>query len=74
MHLPEIVFDTFLLSVPVLKAHTLAGITLTLKNMMGLPPPAHYQQRNGWKKSKFHHSIGLAIADLNRYRCPDHPS
>ncbi len=71
MHLPEIVFNSFLLSVPVLKAHTLADITLTLKNMMGLPPPTHYQQGNGWKKSKFHYAIGPAIADLNRYRCPD---
>lgn len=71
MHLPEIVFNSFLLSVPVLKAHTLASVTLTLKNMMGLPPPAHYQQGSGWKKSKFHHSIDSAIADLNRYRCPD---
>ena len=71
MHLPEIVLDSFLLSVPVLKAHTLSTVTLTLKNMMGLPPPAHYQQGNGWKKSKFHHCIDSAIADLNRYRCPD---
>ncbi len=38
---------------------------------MGMPPPVHYQQGNGWKKSKFHYDIGPAIADLNRYRCPD---
>lgn len=71
MHLPEIVFGCFLLSVPVLKAHTLAGVTLTLKNMMGLPPPSHYQLEKSWKKASFHRQINQAVADLNRYRCPD---
>jgi len=72
MHLPKIAFAGFLLSMPVLKAHTLAGVTLTLKNMMGLAPPSHYQRAdNGWKKAAFHHRIHEAIADLNRYRCPD---
>ena len=71
MHLPEICYESFLLSVPVLKAHTLAKVTLTLKNMMGLAPPAHYQQGNGWKKASFHQQIGQAVADLNRYRTPD---
>ena len=30
MHLPEIIFESFLISVPVLKAHSLAGVTLTM--------------------------------------------
>jgi len=71
MYLPEIALDGFLLSVPVLKVHTLAGVTLTLKNMMGLAPPVHYQQGGCWKKSSFHRDIQEAIADLNRYRRPD---
>ena len=71
MHLPEIAYECFLLSVPVLKAHTLAGVTLSLKNMMGLAPPAHYQQGNNWKKASFHRQVDHAVADLNRYRCPD---
>jgi len=71
MHLPAIALESFLISVPVLKAHTLAGVTLSLKNMMGLAPPAHYQQGSGWKKAAFHHRIHEAIADLNRYRLPD---
>ena len=52
--LPEIAYDSFLLSVPVLKAHTLADVTLTMKNMMGLAPPEHYCQGGGWKKAAFH--------------------
>jgi len=71
MFLPVIAMNSFLISVPVLKAHTLAGVTLTMKNMMGLAPPAHYQQGGAWKKSSFHHGIQEAVADLNRYRTPD---
>lgn len=71
MYLPTIVFESFLLSVPVLKAHTLAGVTLTMKNMMGLAPPSHYQQGGHWKKAAFHERIQEAIFDLNRYRTPD---
>lgn len=71
MYLPGIVFESFLISVPVLKAHTLAGVTLTMKNMMGLAPPAHYQQGGHWKKAAFHERIQEAIFDLNRYRAPD---
>jgi uncharacterized protein (DUF362 family) len=71
MYLPKIVFDSFLISVPVLKAHSLAGVTLTMKNMMGLAPPAHYQQGGHWKKASFHQQIQDAVFDLNRYRTPD---
>ena len=71
MYLPRIVFESFLISVPVLKAHSLAGVTLTMKNMMGLVPPAHYQQGGHWKKAAFHQNIQDAVFDLNRYRTPD---
>ncbi len=71
LHLPAMAYDAFLLSVPVLKAHTMDSVTLTLKNMMGLAPPAHYQEGSSWKKSSFHRDLGRAVADLNRYRCPD---
>lgn len=71
MYLPEILFNSFLISVPVLKAHTLAQVTLTMKNMMGAAPPEHYQQKGHWKKAAFHQDINAAIFDLNRYRTPD---
>lgn len=71
MYLPEILFESFLLSVPVLKAHSLAEVTLTMKNMLGCAPPAHYQQEGSWKKSSFHHRVQEAVLDLNRYRTPD---
>ncbi|MBU2488209.1 MAG: DUF362 domain-containing protein [Proteobacteria bacterium] len=72
MHLPQVAFNHFLISVPVLKAHSLAGITGTLKNMMGLAPPKFYSGRWGtWKKAAFHGRMQDAVADLNRYRIPD---
>jgi len=71
MFLPEILFDSFLLSVPVLKAHSMAEVTLTMKNMLGCAPPVHYQCGGRWKKSAFHEQIQEAVLDLNRYRTPD---
>ncbi len=71
IHLPEIVFSHFLISVPVLKAHSLADITGSLKNMIGLAPPKHYQRRGHWKKAAFHNDVQQAITDLNTYRAPD---
>lgn len=71
IHLPAIAFESYILSVPVLKSHSLAKVTLTMKNMMGFPPPHHYQQDSSWKKSSFHTGMQEAVADLNRYRTPD---
>jgi len=72
MYLPEIIFDVFLISIPVLKAHSLAGVTLSMKNMMGIAPPAHYQQGGHWKKAAFHENVQVAVFDLNQYRAPDY--
>lgn len=72
IYLPKIAFTHFIISVPVLKAHSLASITGTLKNMMGFAPPKYYASgyRN-WKKAMFHGDVQQAIIDLNRYRTPD---
>ena len=71
IYLPKIAFECFLISVPVLKAHSLSKVTLTMKNMLGFPPPKHYQKGGSWKKSSFHENIEEAIFDLNCYRKPD---
>ena len=70
-HMPEIAMTHFIISVPVLKAHSLAIITGTMKNMMGFAPPSHYQQGGHWKKSAFHAKMHESIRDLMRYRMPD---
>ena len=72
MYLPEIAMSHYLISVPVLKAHSFSEITGTLKNMIGLAPPQHYSGRHGsWKKAVFHGEMHQSIVDLNRYRTPD---
>lgn len=72
MHLPELLDDALLLSVPQLKAHSLSGVTLTMKNMMGCAPPLYYQGSGAWNKAAFHTNIQEAIYELNRYRTPDY--
>lgn len=69
MHLPEIAFTHCIVSLPVLKAHSLATMTGTLKNMMGFPPPSHYQG-GGWKKATFHARMHASIKDLCSYVSP----
>ena len=72
IYLPEIAFSHFIISVPVLKAHSFSMITGTMKNMIGFAPPKYYSGRFGvWKKAAFHENMHQAIIDLNRYRQPD---
>jgi uncharacterized protein (DUF362 family) len=72
MWLPEAVFDHLLISLPVLKAHSLCRFTGSMKNMMGMVPPSHYAGRFGsWKKAAFHQRLDEAIIDLNHHRCAD---
>ena len=72
MHLPEIALSHYLISLPVLNAHSFAEITGTLKNKIGLAPPRYYSGRFGtWKKAVFHRRMHQSISDLNRYRTPD---
>lgn len=66
--LPDILFEGFLISVPVLKAHSMSQVTLAMKNMIGCAPPS---DGGGWRKSQFHQGLDEAIVDLNRYRAPD---
>ncbi len=72
IYLPEIAFSHYIISVPVLKAHSLSVITGSLKNMIGFAPPEHYSGKFGiWKKAVFHDNIHQSIRDLNNYRTPD---
>lgn len=68
--MPKLIMESFLISLPVLKAHSIADVTLTMKNMMGAAPPEHYNA-GSWQKSAFHSQMQEAIFDMNRYRTPD---
>jgi len=72
LFLPVVAGTHFILSLPVLKVHTLSKFTGTMKNMMGFAPPSHYAGAGGiWNKAAFHQGLQQAIIDFNRYRSPD---
>ncbi|WP_028572026.1 DUF362 domain-containing protein [Desulfonatronum lacustre] len=71
IYLPKTTFSGLLISVAVLKRHSLAQVTLAMKNMLGLLPPSHYQRGGSWKKSALHADMQRSIYELNRYRAPD---
>lgn len=69
--IPRLVMECFVISAAVLKAHSLATVTLSMKNMIGVAPPAWYQCGGHWKKSAFHRQMQTSVFELNHYRCPD---
>lgn len=69
--MPRLVMESFVISAAMLKAHSLSEVTLGMKNMIGVAPPAHYQQGGHWKKSAFHRQMHRSIFELNHYRKPD---
>ncbi len=72
IYLPEIAFTHYIVSLPVLKAHSLSDFTGGLKNMIGFAPPEYYRGRFGsWKKAQFHNNLHEAIIELNSCRKAD---
>jgi len=69
LYLPKTVLGVdFLVSMPKLKTHHWAGVTLSLKNMFGIVPGACY----GWPKNILHWAgIDRAILDINAAARPD---
>jgi uncharacterized protein (DUF362 family) len=70
--LPKLVTQGFLISIPVLKEHSMAGVTLSIKNMVGILPASRYGGYWSFKKSAVHDGdLDQAIVDLMLYRAPD---
>jgi uncharacterized protein (DUF362 family) len=73
-HMPRCLTDGFLVSIPVLKAHSMSKVTLTLKNMVGIAPAEHYSA-SYYRKSALHgrnnRELHRYIVELNQYRKPD---
>src|ERR1017187_4142472 len=69
IYLPKTVRGVdFLVSLPKLKTHHWAGVTLSLKNMFGVVPGSCY----GWPKNALHWAgIDRAILDINAAVLPD---
>jgi len=72
IELPRLVMDGFLISLPVLKEHSICGVTLSIKNLVGILPASRYGGFWSYKKSRVHDGdVDRAIADLCLYRRPD---
>jgi uncharacterized protein (DUF362 family) len=70
--LPKLVTEGFLISIPVLKDHSVTGVTLSIKNMVGILPASQYGGYLSFKKSVVHDGdLDQAVADVVRYRPPD---
>lgn len=71
IRLPEILEGAGLVSVPPAKDHSITGVTLGLKNMVGCLPARHYGGYWTYKKSQIHAvDEHQALADLMLYIRP----
>jgi len=69
LYLPRTVLEAdFVVSMPKLKTHHWAGVTLSLKNMFGIVPGSCY----GWPKNALHWAgLAQSILDINSTVRPD---
>lgn len=70
-HIPKVLLESYLISVPVLKAHSMAQVTLGMKNMLGVAPEADYGKGGHYKKWGLHEQLDDAIIEINKFRKPD---
>ena len=69
-HMPTVVREGFVISLPVLKDHSFTGTTIAMKNMFGIAPGKFYS--GGWNKAKLHSpSTDKSVVDICRYKKPD---
>ena len=61
--------DSYLISVPILKEHSLTDVTISLKNMLGAT--LGEMTSGSWKKGRFHQELDESIVDINLYLKPD---
>lgn len=68
-HIPVIALDAFIISLPVLKDHSITDTTISMKNMFGIAPSPFY--KGAWNKSQLHspccHS---SVVDVCLYKRP----
>ncbi|MBL7187218.1 MAG: DUF362 domain-containing protein [Phycisphaerae bacterium] len=69
-HIPCIVRQAFVISLPVLKDHSFTKTTIAMKNMFGIAPGEFYA--GGWNKAQLHSpSTDKSVVDICRYKKPD---
>jgi len=68
-HIPRIVQEAFIISVPILKDHSFTKTTIAMKNMFGIAPEPFYC--GSWNKSKLHSpSTHKSVVDVCLYKKP----
>ena len=68
-YLPKILIDAFVISIPVLKDHSMTRMTGAMKNMFGIAPMRHYKLT--WNKSQLHFpSTAKSVVDICLYKKP----
>jgi len=69
-HMPRIVQQAFIISLPVLKDHSFTKTTIAMKNMFGIASGKFYA--GSWNKSKLHSpSTDKSVVDICLYKKPD---
>ncbi|RLE07711.1 DUF362 domain-containing protein [Candidatus Aerophobetes bacterium] len=74
IHFPKILEDGFLISLPVLKDHREAKVTISLKNMLGCFPNGKYKGEKfegSWKVKMHRWLIDYSIHDICVCKLPD---
>ena len=74
IHFPKVLEDSFLISLPVLKEHTQARVTISLKNMLGCFPKGKYtgeKYEGSWKVKMHQWPIDYSIHDILVCKFPD---
>ena len=69
-HMPRIVQNAFIISLPVLKDHSFTKTTIAMKNMFGIAPSKFYA--GSWNKAKLHSpSTDKSVVDICSHKKPD---
>jgi len=69
-HMPEILQNAWVISLPVLKDHLFTVTTISMKNMFGIAPAPFY--RGTWNKSRLHTpSAHRSVFDICMYKKPN---
>jgi len=74
IYFPKILEDSFLISLPVLKEHWEAKVTISLKNMLGCFPKGRYKgvkYEGSWKAKMHQWLIDYSIHDILVCKFPD---
>ncbi len=70
--IPKVLLDKFIISVPVLKEHSMCRVTISLKNMVGILPAKYYSGYWTFKKSLVHkYNTHGCVADIISIIQPD---